>query len=67
MSAPVLPTDWDCKHFLVRDATIATESADTLAEERLLDATCYELEYDPNGYSCTVADVAYAFSSVHSA
>jgi hypothetical protein len=50
-----MPKDWSRQHFLVRDATIAFESADTLAQQTLWDAACYEVEYYPNGYSCTVA------------
>lgn len=57
----IMPKDWDRLHFLVRDATIAFEARDTLMEERLQDAACYEVEYHPNGYSCTVEAVVTAF------
>lgn len=55
--------DWDRYVFLVRDATIAFESSQTLASEALWDAACYEVEYDPKGFTCTVADLARAFAS----
>ncbi len=51
----IMPRDWSRLHFLVRDATIAFESGDTLAQQSLLDAACYEVEYYENGYSCTVS------------
>jgi hypothetical protein len=51
-------------HFLVRDATIAFESDETLEGERLLDAACYEVEYYPNGFSCTVDAVDQALGGV---
>ncbi|MDX1487557.1 MAG: hypothetical protein R3268_05100 [Acidiferrobacterales bacterium] len=55
--------DWGRKMFLVRDATIALEAADTLETQALWDAACYEVEYDPNGFSCTVAQVRAALSN----
>jgi hypothetical protein len=57
----IMPKDWDRLHFLVRDATIGMESGDTLAEERLWDAACYEIEYYPNGYTCTISAIADSF------
>jgi len=60
----IMPTDWDRRHFLVRDATVAFESNDTLGSQALLDAACYEVEYYPNGYSTTVDDVAAMYEGV---
>lgn len=57
----ILPRDRSRLGFLVRDATAALESAYTLEGEHLLDAVCYELEYHPNGYTCTVDAIADAF------
>jgi hypothetical protein len=60
----VMPLDWDRLQVLVRDATIASESAETLATEALHDATCYEVEYYPNGFTSTVLEVQRAFGLV---
>ena len=59
----IMPADWGRLHFLVRDATCALESSETLDGERLLDAACYEVEYYQNGYTCTVSAVSAAFGS----
>lgn len=57
----IMPKDWSRLQFLVRDATIGQESSETLAEQRLWDAACYEVEYYHNGYSCTVESIEEAF------
>lgn len=56
----IVPKNWHRKHFMVRDATIAFESNDTIVSESLLDAACYEVEYYPNGYTCTIDSVIRA-------
>ncbi len=58
----MLKTDWDRQHIIVRDATVAFETEETLAEQRLLDAAIYEVEYYPKGFSSTVEACEAAFS-----